>query len=95
VTALQEGDADAACELLSRGSVNELEARAGGDCEAAMEELFRALEEERGSLADVQVKEVNTEGRVATATFTGSIGKTTTELTKEGDEWKLSSPPGG
>ncbi len=93
--ALQEGDAETACELLTRGSVNELEDRAGGDCATAMEKLFGALEEERGSLADLRVDEVNAEGRVATATFTGSIGKTTTEMTKEGGDWKLSSPPGG
>jgi hypothetical protein len=95
VEALQEGDADRACELLTRGAVNEIEDRTGGGCTAAMDELFAALEEERGSLADVQVDEVNVAGRVATATFRGPLGKTTTELTKEDGDWKLTSAPGG
>jgi hypothetical protein len=95
VEALQDGDAEGACELLSRGAVEELEDRAGAGCVAAMDDLFAALEEEGGSLTDVRVDEVNVAGRVATATFTGALGKTTTELTREGDDWKLTSAPGG
>ncbi len=60
-----------------------------------MEDLFAALEEERGSLADVRVDEVNVARRVATATFRGPLGKTTTEMTKEDGDWKLTSAPGG
>lgn len=94
VEALQDGDAEAACELLTRGAANELEDRTGGDCGAAMNELFAALEAQGGSLEDVQVDEVNAAGQVATATFTGSLGKATTELSKENGDWKLSSAPG-
>lgn len=95
VEALQDGDAEAACELLTRGAVNELEDRTGSECAVEMEELFAALEDQGGSLEDVRVDEVNVAGQVATATFTGPLGKATTEMSKEDGDWKLSSAPGG
>jgi hypothetical protein len=95
VEALREGDPEAACELLSKGSVKELEDRGAACCSAAMEGIFAALEGQEGSLDAVRVKEVNAAGDVATATFSGPIGEATTELTREDGEWKLSSAPGG
>lgn len=93
--ALGDRDAGAACELLSRGARNELEDRTGDDCEAAMEDAFARLEEKAGDLEGLTVKEVNAARDIATATIEGPSGKTITELTREGGDWKLSSVPGG
>ena len=93
--ALADEDAAAACELLSRGARNDLEQRSGGDCEAAMEDAFGRLEENAGDLEQLRVKEVNAARNIATATIEGPSGKTITEMTREGGEWKLNSAPGG
>jgi len=93
--AVADGDSGEACELLSRGARHELEDRTGDDCEAAMEDAFGRLEEKAGDLEELRVKEVNAARDIATATIEGPNGKTITELTREGGDWKLSSAPGG
>ena len=95
VQALQEGDAQAACELLTKGAVNALEDSSDGDCEPAMQDAFAKLEEKAGDLEQLTVKEVNSARDIATATIEGPAGKTITELAREGGDWKVNSAPGG
>ena len=94
VQALKDGDAEAACELLSRGAIDELEDQTGEECADSLGALFGALE--GAELERLEVTDVNVAGRVATATISGGPGGAVTrELTREGDEWKLTSPIGG
>ena len=96
VQALKDGDGEAACELLSRGAVDELEDRTGDECADSLGTLFGAVEGASEDLERLEVTDVNVAGRVATATIAGGPGgEVTKELTREGEEWKLTSPIGG
>ncbi|MBA2567393.1 MAG: DUF4878 domain-containing protein [Thermoleophilaceae bacterium] len=96
VQALKDGDGEAACELLSRGAIDELEDQTDGECADSLGALFGAVEGASEDLERLEVTDVNVAGRVATATIAGGPGgKVTKELAKEGDDWKLTSPIGG
>ncbi len=96
VQALKDGDGGAACELLTRGAVDELEDRTRTDCAESLGALFGAVEGASEDLERLEVTDVNVAGRVATATISGGPGgKVTKELAKEGEEWRLTSPIGG
>lgn len=96
VQALKDGDGEAACELLTRGAVDELEDSTGRECAESLGQLFGAVAGAGDELAELRVTDVNVAGRVATARIVGGPGGAVTrELTREGDEWKLTSPIGG
>jgi hypothetical protein len=96
VQALKDGDGETACGLLTRGAIDELEDETGQECAESLGALFGAVEGASDQLAELQVTDVNAAGRVATARIEGGPGGAVTkELTREGDEWKLTSPIGG
>ena len=95
VEALADGDGEAACEVLSRGAVNQLEDQADRRCPEALTDVLGAAGSEGEGLDDLRVSEVNVAGDVATATIKGGPqGKVTNQMTREGGEWKLASPDG-
>jgi hypothetical protein len=94
VEALKEGDAEAACEELSQGSLAEISDQAGGgDCAATLAPVI-TRPESRDAVANLEVVDVNASGETATATITGGPEEITNELVLEDGEWKLASPGG-
>lgn len=95
VEALREGDGDAACEMLSRGAVEQLEDQADAACPDALAEAIGAEGAAGEELPDLEVTDVNVAGDVATATITGGPGgKVTNQMVRERGEWKFASPGG-
>lgn len=94
VEALKEGDGEAACAVMSRGAVQELEERAGAGCPEALTEGLGA-EGAAGDLDDLRVTEVNVAAGVGTATIKGGpSGEVTNQMLRESGEWKLATPGG-
>ena len=95
VEALREGDAGAACEVLSRGAIDELEDRADAPCPEALTVALGAGGEAGEELGELRLTEVNVAGDVATATIRGGPGgEVTNQMVRERGEWKLAAPGG-
>ncbi len=93
--ALADGDGEAACEVLSRGAVEQLEDQADARCADAVTEALGAEGPAGEELDDLRDTDVNVAGDVATATIKGGpAGKITNQMTREGGEWKLAAPGG-
>ena len=93
VEALQEGDGEAACDVLTSGAVDELEDRANAPCPDAITDALGA--QSADDLSGLRVAEVNAAEDVATATIVGGpSGQFTTELKREDGDWRLAAPGG-
>jgi hypothetical protein len=93
VQALRDGDAEAACEMLSRGALTQLEDQADAPCPEALTDALGADGPAGEGLDDLRVTDVNVAGDVATATINGGPGgRITNQMVREGGEWKLASP---
>lgn len=95
VEALREGDGEAACEVLTRGAVDQLEDQSDKPCPEALTEVLGAEGAADGELDDLRVTDVNVAGDVATATIKGGPGgEVTNQMMRERGEWRLASPGG-
>lgn len=95
VQALKDGDGEAACDVLSRGAVEELETQARAGCPDALAEALGTDGDADAELDDLRVTEVNVAGRVGTATIRGGPGgEVTNQMMREGGEWRLATPGG-
>lgn len=81
--ASKDGDAAAACELLSSES-QEAAAAQGGDCETAFEQAGAADVPD-----DLEIGDVTEDGDTATVAVSGDGEESEIPVVKEDDEWRI------
>ena len=91
-SALADRDGKKACDLLSKGLVQQAKA-AGGDCAKSVSAVAAQAvpNDKRDEARKITVTNVKIKGDTATATVKGKKGSRQLILRKEGGKWKLAT----
>ena len=87
VKALQAGDGEGACSLLSSAELSELDR--AGSCEEVFSVGFELYGEEGVEIPDYEISGVEIDGSGASATLTSGDTEETLPLVLEDEEWRL------
>ena len=88
--ALEDGDAGAACDLLSSSAVEDSTA-GGGSCEEVFQQTIDSgtIAAAFGAIGDIEIGEASIDGDTATVDITAGDQEDEVPLVKEDGDWKI------